>query len=158
MPGMNPNHKNLLLQLAAIILAIVIALGLQAREQAMTSEDLYGYAVAESADGASCVFDYVQLGAAGRQVALARGHARAEAEDGSDFSNDCGLPSRADNPVATQNRIHDDHDDSRAAHATIGLQGFDGRTAREARCNKAMRVASRQAVCFFDPRSTPGKG
>lgn len=148
-------------------------------------------------------------------------------EDGSDFSNDCGLPARADNPSASQNRIyvyHDDlrpqvdgnvrqayfpacprgaasgrreactvvewrgferagplhssqplraqavlyhgsHeialqyasvDDSQAAQATIGLQGFDGRAAREAGCNKPRRVAAHQAICFFDPRSRPG--
>jgi hypothetical protein len=267
MPGMNPNPKGLLLQLAGLVLATAIALGLQAREQAMQSENLYGYTVAESAADGRCGFDYVDLGDAGHPVLLAPGHARAESddgaavvplqqpfefyqlpsrslvvsangylaaaeslsvEDGSDFSNDCGLPSHADNPSATQNRIyvyHDDlrpraggavrqayfgtcprtgaggtaqactvvewdgferagpvpstqplraqavlyhgsHeialqysslDDSRAAHATIGLQGFDGRAARVASCNTPRRIASRQAVCFFDPRHTPGK-
>ena len=49
-------------------------------------------------------------------------------------------------------------DDSRAANATIGLQGFDGRTAREASCNTPRRVASRQAICFFDPRHPPANG
>jgi hypothetical protein len=266
MPGMNPNPKGLLLQLAGLVLATVIALGLQARERAAQSEDLYGYTLAQSQDGGACGFDYVDLGDAGQPVTLGPGHAQADAddgaavlrlqrpfefyqlpsqslvvsgngylaaadslslEDGSDFSNDCGLPARADNPAAAQNRIyvyHDDlraraggqvrqaffatcprpaaagdeactvvewdgferagpvpstqplraqavlyhrsHeialqysslDDSRAAHATVGLQGFDGRTAREASCNSSRRIAARQAVCFFDPRQTPGQ-
>lgn len=147
-------------------------------------------------------------------------------EDGSDFSNDCGLPARPDNPRASPNRIyvyhddlrprpgssvrqahfkacprpaatgateactvvewngyertgpipssqplraqavlyHESHeialqydsvDDSGAAQATVGLQGFDGRTARQASCNTSGRVAARQAICFHDPRSRP---
>ncbi len=147
-------------------------------------------------------------------------------EDGSDFSNDCSLPARADNPAAVQDRVyvyhddlrpqaggnirhayfptcprasadgvteactvvewnrferatalqssqplraqavlyHDSHaiamqyasvDDSRAAQATIGLQGLDGRTARQAGCDLPDRVKARQAVCFFDPRHRP---
>lgn len=150
-------------------------------------------------------------------------------EDGSDFSNDCSLPIRPDNPRATPNRIyvyhddlrprdessvrqayfaacprrsaaggaepctvvewngfertgpipstqplraqavlyHDSHeialqyasvDDSGAAQATIGLQGFDGRTARQASCNTRGRVAASQAICFHDPRRPPGGG
>lgn len=149
-------------------------------------------------------------------------------EDGTDFSNDCGLPVRADNPAASQNRIyvyHDDlrpqrgahvrqahftdcprrsasgapesctviewsrferaepipstrplrmqavmyHasqaialqydsvDDSQASQATIGLQGFDGRTATEAGCNRRKRVVPGQALCFFDPRHPPAE-
>ena len=152
--------------------------------------------------------------------------ASLEAEDGSDFSNDCSLPARADNATAVQDRVyvyHDDlrpqpggsirhayfptcprpsadgvaeactvvewnrferatalqssqplraqavlyhasHgiamqyasvDDSRAAQATIGLQGLDGRTARQAGCDLPDRVKPRQAVCFFDPRHRP---
>jgi hypothetical protein len=268
MSGMNPNPKGLLLQLAGLVLATAIALGLQARERALQSENLYSYTVSESGTGPNCGFDYVELGDAGRPVTLAPGHARADVddgaavlrlqkpfefyqlptpslvvsgngylaaaealsvEDGSDFSNDCDLPTRADNPAAAQNRIyvyHDDlrpqaggqvrqaffarcprrgaggsdqsctvvewdgferagpvpstqplraqavlyhgsHeialqysslDDSRAAHATVGVQGFDGRTAREASCNSTRRIASRQAICFFDPRQTPGNG
>lgn len=46
-------------------------------------------------------------------------------------------------------------DDSRAAQATIGLQGLDGRTARVAGCDLPDRVKPRQAVCFFDPRHRP---
>jgi hypothetical protein len=46
-------------------------------------------------------------------------------------------------------------DDSRAASATIGLQGFDGRAASQAGCNAADTVRPRQAVCFFDPRHPP---
>ena len=46
-------------------------------------------------------------------------------------------------------------DDSRAAQATIGLQGLDGRTARQAGCDLPDRVKPRQAVCFFDPRHRP---
>ena len=147
-------------------------------------------------------------------------------DDGSDFSNDCELPARADNPAASQNRIyvyHDDlrpqrggevrqryfptcpraglsaspesctvvewnrferaepirstrplqvqavlyHssqaialqyasvDDSQASQATIGVQGFDGRAATQAGCNRRRQVASGQAVCFFDPRHRP---
>jgi hypothetical protein len=150
-------------------------------------------------------------------------------EDGSDFSNDCSLPIRPDNPSATPNRIyvyhddlrpradssvrqayftacprnsaagtpepctvvewngfertgpipstqplraqavlyHDSHevalqyasvDDSAAAQATIGLQGFDGRTARQASCNTRGRVGASQAICFHDPRRPPGGG
>lgn len=267
MPGMNPNPKGLLLQLAGLVLATAIALGLQARERAMQAGNLYAYAMAESQSDAACGFDYIDLGPSGRALPLKAGHARADAddgaavlalsqpfefyqlptrslvvsgngylaaadslavEDGSDFSNDCGLPSRADNPSAAQNRIyvyHDDlraraggevrqaffaacprpaaaggdeactvvewdgferaspvpssqplraqavlyhgsHeialqysslDDSQAAQATIGLQGFDGRTAREASCNSARRITARQAVCFFDPRKRPAE-
>lgn len=147
-------------------------------------------------------------------------------EDGADFSNDCGLPARADNAAAMQDRIyvyHDDlraqdggsvrhayfpvcprdsgagrdeactvvewnrferatalrssqpllaqallyhgsHaivmqyasvDDSRAAQATIGLQGLDGRSARQVGCDQMDRVKPRQAICFFDPRHRP---
>jgi hypothetical protein len=47
-------------------------------------------------------------------------------------------------------------DDSRAAQATIGLQGLDGRTARLAGCDLQDRVKPRQAVCFFDPRQRGG--
>ena len=36
-----------------------------------------------------------------------------ERDDGSDFSNDCQLPAKADNPVATHNRIYVYHDDLR---------------------------------------------
>jgi len=150
-------------------------------------------------------------------------------EDGSDFSNDCSLPARPDNPSASPNRIyvyhddlrprpgssvrqahfqacprasatgareactvvewngyertgpipssqplraqavlyHDSHeialqydsvDDSNAAQATIGLQGFDGRTARQASCNTSGRIAARQAVCFHDPRRPASGG
>ena len=150
-------------------------------------------------------------------------------EDGSDFSNDCSLPARPDNPRASPNRIyvyhddlrpragsrirqaffqacprmasggqdesctvvewdgyertgpipstqplraqavlyHDSHeialqyasvDDSGAAQATIGLQGFDGRTARQASCNTRGRVEARQAICFHDPRSRQPAG
>jgi hypothetical protein len=146
-----------------------------------------------------------------------------ESEDGADFSNDCGLPVRADNPAASQDRIylyHDDlrpqaggvikqayfghcprtsalgapeactvvewsgferagplrssrplhaqavlyhgsHevalqyasvDDSLGGQATVGLQGFDGRVARQAGCNAPRQVRPRQAVCFRDPR------
>jgi hypothetical protein len=146
-----------------------------------------------------------------------------EREDGTDFSNDCGLPAQADNPAASQDRIylyHDDlrpqaggvvkqawfdhcprtsamgapeactvvewsgferagplrssqplhaqavlyhgsHeialqyasvDDSRGGQATIGLQGFNGRAARESGCNVPRQVRPRLAVCFRDPR------
>lgn len=152
-----------------------------------------------------------------------------EREDGADFSNDCGLPVKADNAAASQNRIyvyHDDlrpqaggsvrqaffetcprvsgggrseactvvewdrferagplpstrplvaqavlyhvsHeialqyasvDDSQGAQATIGLQGFDGRAARQAGCDTPRQVRARQAVCFFDPRKPPSAG
>ena len=262
---MKPNPKGLLLQLAGLVLATAVALGLQARESASLSENLYAYTVAQSPDAGTCGFDYVELGASGLPVPLGPGHAKADVddgaavvqlqqpfefyqlpalalvvsgngylatadslavEDGSDFSNDCRLPVRADNPAASHNRIyvyHDDlrpraggevrqaffsscprtgaggsdqactvvewngferatpipstqplraqavlyhgsHeialqyatlDDSHAAQATVGLQGFDGRTAREASCNSTRRIAPRQAVCFFDPRHPP---
>lgn len=267
MPRTQTYSPALLLKLLGLMLAAAVAVGLQARERATTSANLYGYTLAQSPFTATCGFDYIELGDAGRPIPLVRGHAKADAddraalltlqepfefyqlptrslvvsgngylaaadslavEDGSDFSNDCGLPSHADNPAAAQNRIyvyHDDlraraggqvrqaffatcprpaaagdeactvvewdgferagpvpstqplraqavlyhrsHeialqysslDDSRAAHATVGVQGFDGRTAREASCNSSRRVASRQAVCFFDPRQTPGPG
>ncbi len=262
---MNPQPTGLLLKLGGLVLATAIALGLQARERATLSDNLYAYTVAESPAGGTCGFDYISLAQAGDPVTLVPGHAKADAddgaavlklrqpfefyqlpalslvvsgngylatadslaiEDGSDFSNDCGLPARADNPTATQNRIyvyHDDlrplaastvrqayfercprpsalgadeactvvewdgferagpvpstqplraqavlyhasHeialqyaslDDSRAGQATIGLQGFDGRTAREASCNSSRHRTSRQAICFFDPRHPP---
>jgi len=265
MPGPYKNPTTLLLQLVGLMLAAALAVGLQASERAMKSENLYGYTLVESRDDGACGFDYIDLGGSGQPIALAPGHARAAAddgaavlqlqqpfelyqlpaqslvvsgngylaaahslvaEDGSDFSNDCSLPARADNPAAVQNRIyvyHDDlrpraggqvrqaffarcprhaalgadeactvvewdgferagpvpstqplraqavlyhgsHeialqysslDDSHAGQATIGLQGFDGRTAREASCNSSRRIASRQAVCFFDPRHPP---
>lgn len=43
---------------------------------------------------------------------LAAGAAFA-AEDGTDYSNDCGLPAIADNPTASQDRIYAYHDDLR---------------------------------------------
>lgn len=46
-------------------------------------------------------------------------------------------------------------DDSRAASATIGLQGFGGRSASAAGCDAVDTVRERQAVCFFDPRHPP---
>ena len=48
-------------------------------------------------------------------------------------------------------------DDSRAASATIGLQGFGGRSASAAGCDAVDTVRARRAVCFFDPRHTPRK-
>lgn len=149
-------------------------------------------------------------------------------DDGTDYSNDCGLPVQADNPRASHNRIyvyHDDlrpqqggqmrqayfpscprasaagapeactvvewnrfervepipssrplrvqavmyHasqsvalqyaslDDSQGSQATVGLQGFDGRAATEASCNRGRQVAAGQAVCFFDPRHPPAQ-
>ena len=265
MSGMNPNPRSLLLKLGGLVLAIALALGLQARERATLSDNLYAYTVAESPADQSCGFDYISLAQAGVPVTLVPGHVRADAddgaavlalrqpfefyqlpalslvvsgngylatadslaiEDGSDFSNDCELPARADNPSSTQNRIyvyHDDlrplaastvrqayfercprpsalgadeactvvewdgferagpvpstqplkaqavlyhasheialqyasMDDSRAGQATIGVQGFDGRTAREASCNSSRRRTSQQSICFFDPRHTP---
>ena len=265
MPGMNHNPTGLLLKLGGLVLATAIALGLQARERATLSDNLYAYTVAESPAGGTCGFDYIPLGQAGVPVPLVPGHAKADdddgaalvklrqpfefyqlpalslvvsgngylatadslaVEDGSDFSNDCDLPARGDNPASTQNRIyvyHDDlrpraggavrqaflarcprpsalgadeactvvewdgferagpvpstqplraqavlyhasheialqyasMDDSRAATATIGLQGFDGRTAREASCNSSRRRTPRQSICFFDPRHPP---
>lgn len=265
MPRLNPNPKSLLLQLAGLVLATALALGLQAREGAERSGSLYSYSLAQGPEAGACGFDYVDLAPSGHLVTLTPGHAKADAddgagvvqlrqpfefyqlpasalvvsgngylaaadslalEDGSDFSNDCGLPARADNATATQNRIyvyHDDlrpraggevrqayfprcprtgaggsaqactvvewngferaspvpstqplraqavlyhgtHeialqyssvDDSHAAQATVGLQGFDGRAAREASCNGSRRIAARQAVCFFDPRHPP---
>ena len=157
-------------------------------------------------------------------LAAATGFAQ---DDGSDFSNDCALPARPDNPNASANRIHAYHDDlrpqagaqvrhayfpdcpraadtgaveactvvewdgfessgpipstnplrmqtvlyhgshqvvmqyasvddSRARSATIGLQGFDGRTSKTAGCNSPDRVAARRAVCYFDPRHRQG--
>ncbi len=264
-PAKGRRQQPILFTLAGLILATAVAVGLQARERATVSANLYGYTVAESPAGGTCGFDYIDLGDAGRPLALVPGHGRADAddraavlalqqpfefyqlpvsslvvsgngylasadslavEDGSDFSNDCGLPSRADNPAASQNRIyvyHDDlrpraggqvrqaffgncprpgadgagqactvvewdgfersspvpstqplraqavlyhrsHeialqyaslDDSHAGQATIGLQGFDGRTAREASCNSSRHRTSRQSVCFFDPRERP---
>lgn len=267
MPRSTSSYDGLLFKLLGLTLAAAVAVGLQARERSMQSDNLYSYAVAESPADATCGFDYIELGDAARPLPLRSGHARADAddggavvvlrqpfelyqspvrslvvsgngylaaadslavEDGSDFSNDCTLPARADNPSASQNRIyvyHDDlrpqaggavrqdyfdtcprmaasgapeactvvewdrferaspvpstqplqvqavlyhrtheialqfgsMDDSRGAHATIGLQGFDGRTARLASCNSARQPASRQAVCFFDPRHRPGQ-
>ncbi|PZO10174.1 MAG: hypothetical protein DCF27_03815 [Lysobacteraceae bacterium] len=46
-------------------------------------------------------------------------------------------------------------DDSAAAQATIGLQGFDARAATQAGCNQRSKVAAGQAICFFDPRHRP---
>ncbi len=265
MPGMNHNPTGLLLKLGGLVLATAIALGLQARERATLSDNLYAYTVAESPADGTCGFDYIPLGQAGVPVPLVPGHAKADdddgaallklrqpfefyqlpalslvvsgngylatadslaVEDGSDFSNDCDLPARGDNPASTQNRIyvyHDDlrpraggavrqaffarcprpsalgadeactvvewdgferagpvpsiqplraqavlyhasheialqyasMDDSRAATATIGVQGFDGRTAREASCNSSRRRTARQSICFFDPRHPP---
>jgi len=49
-------------------------------------------------------------------------------------------------------------DDSQGGQATIGLQGFDGRAARQASCNTPRHVRAKQAVCFFDPRQRAGTG
>lgn len=78
-------------------------------------------------------------------------------EDGSEFSNDCSLPAQAvlyhgSHGIALQ---YASVDDSGAARATVGLQGFDGRTARQASCNTGGQVSARQAICFHDPRRQP---
>lgn len=46
-------------------------------------------------------------------------------------------------------------DDSRAASATIGLQGFGARAATTVGCNMPDSVRAQRAVCFFDPRHPP---
>lgn len=46
-------------------------------------------------------------------------------------------------------------DDSRAASATIGLQGFGARAGRSVGCNALDTVREQAAVCFFDPRHPP---
>lgn len=257
---MNQDRASLLLKLASLVLAAAVAVGLQAREHA--NSHLYGYALSDTSADPDCRYDFVDLGPAGRPLAMAPARAgtagddRAavltlaapfefyqaptlslvasdngylaiadslEREDGADFSNDCGLPVRADNPVASQDRIylyHDDlrpqaggvvkqahfghcprtsaagapeactvvewsgferagplrssqplhaqavlyhgsHeialqyasvDDSLGSQATVGLQGFDGRIAREAGCNAPRQVRPRHSVCFRDPR------
>ena len=254
--------RTIVMKLAALVLATVVALGLQAQERSNNTRDLYGYTTFDSPQPGFCGYDYIPLDSAGASVVLAPGHAGAavddraavitlakpfelyqlptdklvvsgngylaaanafSVEDGSDFSNDCPLPAIADNPTSSQDRIyvyHDDlrpraggqvrqahfptcprasdtgateactviewngferaspisstqplraqavlyhgsHeivlqydsvDDSRAASATIGLQGFDARTAKVAGCNKLDRVVPKRAVCFFDPR------
>lgn len=259
------NPTTLLLQLLGLMLAAAVAVGLQARERANGSADVYGYALDGNSASGSCGYDYVALDRSRRGLPLATGHDAAATddgavllalarpfefyqtpveslvvsgngylataqslagEDGSDFSNDCGLPVLADNAAASQNRIyvyHDDlrpqpggqvrhsyfatcprssasglpeactvvewdgferagpipstaplraqavlyhgsHeiamqyasvDDSRGAQATVGLQGFEGRAAREASCNRGDQVKSGQAICFYDPRHRP---
>ena len=256
---MNHERASLLLKLASLVLAAAVAVGLQARE--LANSPAYDYALSDSSGDPRCGFDFIDLGPAGRPLAMAPANAAAgddraavlalaapfefyqepalslvasdngylavadslEREDGSDFSNDCGLPVRADNGAASQNRIylyhddlrpqagavvkqayfghcprtsamgapeactvvewsgfereaplhssqplhaqavlyHDSHeitlqyasvDDSLGGQATVGLQGFEGRAAREAGCNVARQVRPRQAVCFRDPR------
>lgn len=265
MHGMNKTAKGILLQLACLLAAVAIAVGLQARERAYAN--LYTYALADSDTVAACGYDYVALDEHGTlPMSVARpGAARddraalvplerpfefyqspldalvvsdngylasagsLEREDGTDFSNDCGLPVKADNAAASQDRVyvyHDDlrpqaggsvrqaffetcprvpgsgrseactvvewnrfertgplpsarplvaqavlyhgsHeialqyasvDDSQGAQATIGLQGFDGRAARQAGCDTPRQVRARQALCFFDPRKPPSAG
>lgn len=262
---MNRQYNSLRWQLAGLVAAAAIAVGLQARESAQGTDALYGYTVVDSGGAGACGYDYIDLGARGQAVALEPGQSAAasddraglvplaqpfelyqspaeslvasgngylavagslDQEDGSDFSNDCDLPVLADNANASQDRIyvyHDDlrpqagggirqahfpdcprpaawggpqactvvewrgferagpipssqplraqavlyHrsqeialqyasvDDSHAAQATIGLQGFGGRVAKQAACNDRRRVAARQAICFFDPRHRP---
>ncbi len=259
------NPTTLLLQLLGLMLAAAMAVGLQARERASGSADVYGYSLGQSGAAGSCSYDYVALDRSASGLPLNTGHDAAAAddgaallplarpfelyqtpgeslvvsgngylapatslagEDGSDFSNDCGLPALADNAAASQNRIyvyHDDlrpqpggqvrqgyfaicprtsgsglpeactvvewdgferagpipstaplraqavlyhgsHeiamqyasvDDSRGAQATVGLQGFEGRAARQASCNRGDQVKSGQAICFYDPRHRP---
>lgn len=265
LPRKTRSSQPIIATLVCLALAAAFAVGLQARERANSKDRLYGYTVLDGGSSPSCGFDYIDMAASGRPLALRSGRADAdsddragvvklaepfelyqtpirslvvsgngylavaeslEQEDGTDFSNDCGLPVRADNPAASQNRIyvyHDDlrpqqgaevlqayfptcprasasglaeactvvewngfervepirstrplrmqavmyHasqaialqyasvDDSQAGQATIGLQGFDGRTATEAGCNRRHQVASGQAMCFFDPRHRP---
>ena len=47
---------------------------------------------------------------------------------------------------------YDSLDDSGGSQASVGIQGFEARTARTASCNEPQKLASKQAVCFFDPR------
>ena len=49
-------------------------------------------------------------------------------------------------------------DDSRAASATIGLQGLGGRAASVVGCDTVDTVRAQRAVCFFDPRYPPRRG
>lgn len=144
--------RGLLLRLVGLVLATLLALGLQARERANGPRDLYGYSQFDGPQPGACHFDYVELGARARALALAPGHARAAADDqagvlalaqpfefyqeprealvvsmngylaaargldeddGSDYSNDCALPARPDNPVARPDRIYVYHDDLR---------------------------------------------
>ncbi len=259
------NPTTLLLKLLGLMVAAAVAVGLQARERANGSADVYGYTLDDSATAGACRFDYIALDRSTPGLTLAPGHEAAAADDsaalltlaqpfefyqtpgtslvasgngylatadslagddGSDFSNDCALPALADNAAASQNRIyvyHDDlrpqpggrmrqgffgtcprasgsgraeactvvewdgferagpipsslplraqavlyhgsHeiamqyasvDDSRGAQATVGLQGFDGRAARQASCNRGGQVRSGQAICFYDPRHRP---
>lgn len=259
MTHLDKASKGIVRQLACLLLAVLVAVGLQAREQA--NSNFYAYGLSGSDSGERCGYDFVSLDGRGATVPMAarpgadsddrgallplerpfelyQSPARAlvvsdngylavadslEREDGSDFSNDCGLPVLAENPAASQNRIyvyhddlrpqaggtlrqahfpvcpraagsgrgeactvvewnrferaspiastvplvaqavlyHDSHeialqyasvDDSQGGQATIGLQGFDGRTARQASCNTPRRIQAKQAVCFFDPR------
>lgn len=266
-PRKSRSSQPIIATLVCLALAAAFAVGLQARERANSKDRIYGYTVLDGGSSPSCGFDYIDLAASGRPLALRSGTIAADSddrasvitlaepfelyqtpirrlvvsgngylavadsldqEDGTDFSNDCGLPVRADNPAASHDRIyvyHDDlrpqqgaeirqayfpacprasasgpaeactvvewnrfervepipstrplrmqavmyHrsqaialqyasvDDSQAGQATIGLQGFDGRTATEAGCNRRRQVASGQAMCFFDPRHGPAE-
>lgn len=144
--------RGLLLRLVGLVLATLLALGLQARERANGPRDLYGYSQFDGPQPGACRFDYIELGADAKELALAPGHPRAAADDlagvlelerhfefyqeprealvvsmngylaaarglheddGSDYSNECGLPGRPDNPVAHPDRIYVYHDDLR---------------------------------------------
>ena len=73
--------NGLLLQLLGLVLATVFALGLQARERANGPRDAYGYSVFDGPQPGACRFDYVDLGEAGRALAMQPGHGGAAADD-----------------------------------------------------------------------------
>ncbi len=148
---MNETSKSLLLQLICLLAAVVIAVGLQARERA--NANLYAYSQASGDAGEDCGYHFIEIDDARSEslpMAVGRsGMAKDDRgalmplrrpfefyqsatdalvvsdngylafagslkdEDGSDFSNDCGLPQAADNATASQNRLYVYHDDLR---------------------------------------------
>lgn len=75
------NRRTLVFQLAGLLLAVLVAVGLQARERSHGPRDLYGYSVFDGPQPGACRFDYVELDARARALPLVAGHPRAAQDD-----------------------------------------------------------------------------
>ena len=82
MPSPTPfQARTLLLQLGGLLLAVLVAVGLQARERSQGPRDLYGYSVFDGPQPGACRFDYVDLDPRARALRLVPGHPKAAGDD-----------------------------------------------------------------------------
>ncbi|WP_146910276.1 hypothetical protein [Arenimonas daejeonensis] len=62
--------RSLIRTLVALLAGAALAVGLQAREGVDANPGLYRYAMAQSTASSDCPYDYVEMGAGGRSLAL----------------------------------------------------------------------------------------